>query len=78
MSSVDEDPDESDMDSTDEEAGTEECPHCGAEVSEFAQYCPRCENFLSREDAPRRSPAKWIVIGVILALAVVVVWVLVG
>ncbi len=78
MSSIDEDPDESDMDSTDEEAGTDECPYCGAEVSEYAQQCPECKNYLSDEDAPRRSPARWIVIGVILALAVTALWIVMG
>src|SRR5690242_19208730 len=78
MSSIDEDPDESDMDSTDDETATVECPYCGEEVSDFAQCCPNCDQYISQEDAPRRSPAKWIVVGVILAIAVTLLWVVLG
>jgi hypothetical protein len=75
MSFIDEDPDESDMDSTDEEAGTDACPYCGHEVSEYAQECPNCGKYISEEDAPRRRQAWWIITGVVLALAATLWWV---
>ena len=78
MSWIDEDPDESDMDSTDEEAGEIECPYCGRIVSEYAQQCPGCKNYISEEDSPTKRWPQWVVIGVILALAVVVLWVVIG
>jgi hypothetical protein len=62
----------------DDETPTVPCPYCRAEISEEAQWCPRCENHLSREDAPppgaRRSPF-WIAM-MILALGAALWWVL--
>ena len=69
-----EDPDRSDMDdeSEDEDDGniaTDECPHCGAEVYEFAEKCPTCDRYLSKEDAPLRSGhPKWIVVTALILL----------
>jgi hypothetical protein len=62
----------------DDEIPTVPCPYCRAEISEEAQWCPRCENYLSREDAPpagSRRSAFWIV-AMILALGAAVWWVL--
>jgi predicted nucleic acid-binding Zn ribbon protein len=70
-----EDPDESDQDD-EQETQTAECPYCGKEIFAHAELCPHCKNYISHEDAPHRRPAKWIIIGVILALAAVAVWVL--
>ena len=60
----------------DDEFPTAECPYCRREIAEGAQWCPHCENHLSREDAP---PAKrtwfWIVM-MLLALAGAALWVL--
>jgi predicted nucleic acid-binding Zn ribbon protein len=74
MSFIDEDPDESDMDSTDEESAEIECPYCGEVVPEFVQRCPNCGNYISQEGAPRRRPAWWILIGVIVALIGTLMW----
>ncbi|HSQ57628.1 MAG TPA: hypothetical protein VLM40_18040 [Gemmata sp.] len=51
------------------------CPHCGAEILEDSEQCPRCETFLSREDAPSagKSAAWWILILLALAAAAVMV-----
>ena len=46
---------------------TVKCPYCGNEVVETAQYCPRCENYISKEDAPTQ-PKSWFVM-ILLALA---------
>ena len=66
-------PDPSDMDddpADDDFAGaTEECPHCGAEISEYAQQCPACDRYLSKEDAPPRTDhPRWVVITAIILL----------
>ncbi len=58
------DPDESDMDGDDDDesdVATIECPHCGAEVYEFAEKCPVCGRYVSREDAPRTSHPRWVI-----------------
>jgi RNA polymerase subunit RPABC4/transcription elongation factor Spt4 len=64
-------PDESDMDSFDE-PGIMPCPHCRKMVSEEAELCPHCKNYISVEDAPSRNPG-WITVGVIIAIAIVVI-----
>ena len=62
----------------DDEVPTVPCPYCREEISDEVQWCPRCENYLSREDAPpsgsKRSPF-WIV-AMILALGAALWWVL--
>jgi predicted nucleic acid-binding Zn ribbon protein len=73
------DPDESDMDEDDDDGPVlVECPYCRSEISEDAARCPRCGNFISEEDAPRRKPAWILVSAVVLLVAVVIVWVLRG
>ena len=44
-------------DDGDDDAETVPCPHCGAEVYEDAERCPRCERYLSAEDRPSPSRA---------------------
>lgn len=44
------------------------CPHCREPVPEDAQYCPRCENYLSAGDAPPTRKPTWIWVCLILAL----------
>lgn len=68
-------PDESDLDDDegDELAETVECPNCRREVYEFAEQCPRCGAYLSREDAPRSNHPRWIVITAVVLLAALVV-----
>ena len=56
---------------------TDECPYCGKPIYDDSVRCPRCENYLSREGAPQRRPL-WIAIGVVLALAVALMWALGG
>jgi len=52
------------------------CPHCGREISELAEMCPRCGGYVSAEDAPPARRPPWVVAGVIGCLLVVLVWVL--
>jgi hypothetical protein len=69
-----EDPDRADMDDDDEAAAgfdsaTEECPHCGEEISEYAQRCPACDRYLSREDAPPPNQhPRWVIVTALIIL----------
>ena len=63
----DESPDASDVD----EGEQVRCPSCGAWVYEDAGICPKCGNYFTEEDVAGRTPV-WIVVGVIVCLAVVV------
>lgn len=69
-----EDPDEADQDD-DDESGAESCPHCGREVYEQAERCPHCGNYISDEERPRRRWARWVIIGIVLAMAAVGLWI---
>lgn len=64
----------SDEEDGDEEDDTVECPYCRASIYGDAVRCPRCENYLSREDAPSRTPL-WIVLTALICLVVVLAWV---
>ena len=72
-------PDETDTDDSDgsdtDNAETIPCPYCRKPLFEGAEFCPRCKNYLSAEDAPRRYPW-WLVAGVILCLVLVLLWAL--
>lgn len=61
-------PDESDIDDDDEPADVP-CPYCGRDISEEAEVCPHCRNYVSREDAPQsRRPSTWVTAVVFLLL----------
>jgi predicted nucleic acid-binding Zn ribbon protein len=62
------------LDAEQDGAATIPCPYCSEPVHEEAQFCPRCENFISREDAPLRKPL-WIVVTVLVCLAIVLYWI---
>ena len=55
-----------------DELPTVPCPYCRADVLEEALYCPRCENYLSKEDAPAEPKPKWIWLLLIVATAAMV------
>jgi hypothetical protein len=48
------------------------CPHCRAEIIEDAERCPRCGNYLSREDAPTKRSHAWIILMILALLAALV------
>ena len=66
----DEDDDLDDLDdpdaADDESDETVPCPHCRRPVYEDAERCPACGQYLSREDAPPRRLAWWLVLGVVV------------
>ena len=66
------DPDGSDMDDEkdgDFDSATQECPHCGEEISEYAEQCPACDRYLSKEDVPPRTEhPRWVVVTAIVLL----------
>jgi uncharacterized paraquat-inducible protein A len=59
----------------DDDDDTAVCPYCGASIYDDAVRCPRCENYLSREDAPSRQ-SWWIVLTAILCVLLVLGWIL--
>jgi predicted nucleic acid-binding Zn ribbon protein len=67
------DPDENDCTNS---VDTEPCPHCHRPIYEQAEVCPHCGNYVSTTTNSTRKPL-WIVIGILIALAVVLLrWVL--
>ena len=71
-----EDPDSLDQDAEDDpDAMTVPCPHCGADVFDEADVCPRCGNFILHEDQRNKHRPVWLMIAVIVCLAIVLlVW----
>ena len=69
------DPDESDTDDSDDPALVP-CPFCRKSISEDAEICPHCRNYISREDASIRTSWRpiWIIVAAVLALAAVATW----
>ncbi len=59
----------------DEDEPTVPCPHCRAEVLEDAQYCGKCENYISKEDAPREPRSRFWVVMMLFALLAALAWV---
>jgi predicted nucleic acid-binding Zn ribbon protein len=56
-----------------------DCPHCGAEIHEESQRCPRCENYISDADlrARRRKPP-WIIITAVVCILAILQFYLLG
>ncbi|HEX4613692.1 MAG TPA: hypothetical protein VH092_36255 [Urbifossiella sp.] len=57
-----------------DDAETVPCPHCGADVYEDAERCPRCEKYLSAEDRPAGRPSVFMGVMLLLALLVALFW----
>src|SRR5438105_15912977 len=52
------------------------CPYCRRPIHEDAQRCPYCEHYISQEDAPPSQKPPWILLGILVCLAMVVLWIL--
>ena len=48
------------------------CPHCGAEVFEDSERCPRCEGYWSKEDAPTSRGGTWVILMILALLAAII------
>lgn len=46
------------------------CPHCGEEIYDDAERCPKCGMYLSAEDAPGAGWPLWMKVGAVLAILV--------
>jgi hypothetical protein len=59
----------------DDTLATVPCPYCKAQILEDAEQCPKCGQYLSREDVPStgKSGVWWVLM--LLALAVALLWV---
>jgi predicted RNA-binding Zn-ribbon protein involved in translation (DUF1610 family) len=69
-------PDEADV-KDGEEAGTFRCPYCGEEVNEDAIRCPKCQRYVSAEDAKPHRARGLIFLLVLLAIVGLIIWALV-
>ncbi|MFO0865473.1 MAG: zinc ribbon domain-containing protein [Gemmataceae bacterium] len=54
-----------------EDEGQMPCPHCFAVIHDDSVQCPRCGEYLSREDAPSNKP-RWIVVTAVIVLAIAI------
>lgn len=61
----DPDPEEADWNT---DPSTVSCPHCGQEVSEEAEWCPNCDQYISvARSLPNKKPI-WLIVGVVVLL----------
>jgi hypothetical protein len=54
------------------------CPYCSEPVFEGASYCVKCENFISKQDAPADRKPAWVWVCLVIALAIAVLWSVTG
>jgi len=66
------DPEPFDQDPEEDENATEtiDCPHCGREIFESAEFCHHCGKYISQEDTGRRNPL-WYNVGVLLCVVII-------
>ncbi len=65
--------DEDEYEPDDDGDDTVPCPYYGAAVYEDAERCPRCENYISREDTPSGVPL-WIKLTALVCIVVALGW----
>jgi hypothetical protein len=68
--------DEPEPASDEHDDNTVSCPHCGAAVYEGGLFCPNCQRYLSREDAPVPPKPLWFLVGLAAALGLATLWIL--
>lgn len=77
-SGYNEDGDDEDDFGDEGEAETIPCPYCRKPIFEESERCPSCGNYITEEDPGGSRHSWWIIAGVILCLAVALMWVLGG
>ena len=70
--------DADDWDTSADDDPTASCPLCGEAIYDDAERCPACGNYLSLEEAPAGQRPLWIMIGVVVCLAIAVLWAIFG
>lgn len=68
----DEDDEWDDFEDENDDEPTVPCPHCRQEIHEDSQRCPHCEQYISQEDSPRQLKPRWVIIGAVMCLLVLV------
>ena len=63
-----------DFDDTD--LGTADCPACGRSMCFDADRCPHCGDYVTPGAARRHPLSWWMWVGIVLAFAVMTLWVL--
>ena len=58
----------------DDEWRTVPCRYCREEIAEGAEQCPKCGQYQSAEDAPTDRKSLFVWIGLALALACAIMW----
>ena len=66
----DADDDWNDVDDSDD--GYVSCPYCGATMLEDAEYCPKCDRWITNDDLPAKRLPWWIVV-IVMAVIVAMV-----
>jgi predicted RNA-binding Zn-ribbon protein involved in translation (DUF1610 family) len=66
-------PDEADHN---EDQETHPCPHCGEEIYDDAEQCPKCGRYIG-EGSSARKPI-WLLVGVIVCALIVLGWIFRG
>lgn len=64
----DDDDCEADWDEADEAdrpVGMVTCPYCRQRIFDGSEQCPRCEEYISEEEAPTRNPV-WVIVCAVL------------
>jgi hypothetical protein len=51
------------------------CPYCHRAIHEDSLRCPYCENYISAEDSPAAGKSWFIILGTIIAMALVYWWI---
>jgi hypothetical protein len=75
---IDEGPDENDADLLDEDRiELVPCPHCGAMISEYAQQCPTCGDWIISGDSESPLSGKRPLWWIILAVAGIIMFVII-
>jgi len=73
---LDEGPDESDINRTDEN-DVDRCPNCGGTIYEDTDRCPKCGHYVTMVVGRGSRIGAWIVLAFLLALIAIVIYALV-